>query len=510
MKKSTLLIKSFLMVLTVAMSQKVYSQSPELMSYQAVVRNASNGLVANQSVGVKISVLQNSAAGTVVYNELFNPNPTTNANGLLVVNIGSGVVLSGNFANINWGNGTYFIKTEIDPAGGTNYTLTSTSQLLSVPYALSAKSAQTVNGIAGTSNTISKFNSATGLRNSQITDNGTVVGINLGTSTASGRLDVRTSSTDEMAAIHGYANSVNSSKVGGVYGTYNTSNSGTGVQGIGYNGVSLANAPASFPSIATSTDTGVYGSAATAGVIGTSLAGNGVRGVSKSSSGTLGYSQATTTGGAVGVGNTIGVFANSVTIGTAAVPAVRYGVYGQASGAATNWAGYFNGNVNVIGSLAKGSGTFKIDHPLDPENKYLYHSFVESPDMMNIYNGNNTTDASGNATITLPAYFEALNKDFRYQLTVVGTFAQAIVSDEVSNNQFKIKTDKPNVKVSWQVTGIRKDKFADANRVIPEVEKEPENKGRFLHAKEWKQPINKEINYEINHSNIQLEEATRK
>ena len=84
------------------------------------------------------------------------------------------------------------------------------------------------------------------------------------------------------------------------------------------------------------------------------------------------------------------------------------------------------------------------------------------------------------------------------------------MSDEVRNNQFKIKTDKPNVKVSWQVTGIRKDKFADANRVIPEVEKEPENKGRFLHAKEWKQPINKEINYEINHSNIQLEEANRK
>ena len=80
--------------------------------------------------------------------------------------------------------------------------------------------------------------------------------------------------------------------------------------------------------------------------------------------------------------------------------------------------------------------------------------------MMNIYNGNVVTDASGNATITMPNWFEALNQDFRYQLTVIGEFAQAIVSKKVQNNQFAIKTDKPNVKVSWQVTGIRHDKFA--------------------------------------------------
>lgn len=85
------------------------------------------------------------------------------------------------------------------------------------------------------------------------------------------------------------------------------------------------------------------------------------------------------------------------------------------------------GNLTIMGSVAKGSGTFKIDHPLDPENKYLYHSFVESPDMMNVYNGNATTDAEGNATITLPDYFEALNMDYRYQLMPIGQFAQAII-----------------------------------------------------------------------------------
>jgi hypothetical protein len=86
----------------------------------------------------------------------------------------------------------------------------------------------------------------------------------------------------------------------------------------------------------------------------------------------------------------------------------------------------FNENVSIGGSLSKGSGSFRIDHPLDPANKYLYHSFVESPDMMNVYNGNVVTDKNGRATVALPDYFEALNRDFRYQLTVVGQFAQAI------------------------------------------------------------------------------------
>lgn len=130
--------------------------------------------------------------------------------------------------------------------------------------------------------------------------------------------------------------------------------------------------------------------------------------------------------------------------------------------------------------LAKLGGSFKIDHPLDPDNKYLYHSFVESPDMMNVYNGNITTGVDGEATVELPSYFNALNKDFRYQLTVIGTFAQAIVLEEIDGNSFKIKTDQPNVKVSWQVTGVRNDDFAKARRMKVEVEKEAEMKGKRL------------------------------
>src|SRR5262249_51350822 len=147
-----------------------------------------------------------------------------------------------------------------------------------------------------------------------------------------------------------------------------------------------------------------------------------------------------------------------------------------------------NGNVEITGFISKGGGSFKIDHPLDPENKYLYHSFVESPDMKNIYDGNVTTDANGAAVVELPAYFEALNRDFRYQLTVIGTFAQAIVAHEISENRFSIKTSAPNVKVSWQVTGIRKDAYAQRNRIPVEEDKPERERGLYLHPDAFNQP----------------------
>jgi len=152
--------------------------------------------------------------------------------------------------------------------------------------------------------------------------------------------------------------------------------------------------------------------------------------------------------------------------------------------------------VTVVGTLSKGGGSFKIDHPLDPANKYLYHSFVESPDMKNIYDGTITTDSAGLATVALPDWFESLNRDFRYQLTVIGQFAQAIVASKVANNQFRIQTDKPNVEVSWQVTGIRQDAFANANRIPVEVEKAPADRGRYLYPEAIGLPTSARIGYE--------------
>ena len=138
------------------------------------------------------------------------------------------------------------------------------------------------------------------------------------------------------------------------------------------------------------------------------------------------------------------------------------------------------GSAHIAGNLSKAGGTFKIDHPQDPLNKYLSHSFVESPEMINIYSGNITTDGNGMAKVSLPSYFESLNSDFRYQLTIIGEFAQAIVSKKIKENTFEIKTSTPNTEVSWQVTGTRKDKWALQNPIKVEEEKPMAEKGKLL------------------------------
>ncbi len=164
----------------------------------------------------------------------------------------------------------------------------------------------------------------------------------------------------------------------------------------------------------------------------------------------------------------------------------------------TGWAGYFDGDVRVTGTIDNSKSGIIMDDPLDPENKWLRHGSVNSPDMMNIYNGNVTTDGDGAAIVTLPEYFTALNRDFRYQLTVIGQFAQAIVEQEIENNRFTIRTDKPNVKVSWQVTGIRHDRFAEANPMQVEIEKSPEHRGKYLNPEAFGQSEQMGIDYENN------------
>jgi hypothetical protein len=112
-----------------------------------------------------------------------------------------------------------------------------------------------------------------------------------------------------------------------------------------------------------------------------------------------------------------------------------------------------------------------IDHPLDPDNKTLQHSFVESPDMMNVYNGNAVLDESGQAVVTLPAYFEALNREFRYQLTCIGGYAPVYIADKVKDNSFRIAGGSAGLEVSWQVTGIRQDTYAREHPILVEMDK---------------------------------------
>ncbi|HWN96114.1 MAG TPA: hypothetical protein VNT99_13835, partial [Methylomirabilota bacterium] len=222
---------------------------------------------------------------------------------------------------------------------------------------------------------------------------------------------------------------------------------------------------------------GVYGQAAT----GPGVRGSGYFGVYGDSNHPLGSGvYGTAAGGGIGVSGVVPVGVSE-----------SVGVYGIAG--AGSWAGYFNGLVHASALSVSGSKDFKIDHPLDPANKYLVHSCIESPDRMNIYNGNATTSGDGEAVVELPGYFSALNSDFRYQLTVLGQFAQAIIANEIENNRFTIKTDKPNVKVSWQVTGVRQDAYARAHPMVVEPEKSPAHKGLYLAPELFGQPPEKQI-----------------
>jgi hypothetical protein len=139
-------------------------------------------------------------------------------------------------------------------------------------------------------------------------------------------------------------------------------------------------------------------------------------------------------------------------------------------------------DLNVNGTLTKSGGGFHIDHPLDPQSKYLNHSFVESSDMKNLYDGIAVLDDNGQATLTLPDWFDTLNQDFRYQLTPIGAQApQLHLAEEIANRTFRIGGGSPRERISWQVTGSRKDPWARARRLSVEEPKPAVERGHYLH-----------------------------
>jgi hypothetical protein len=343
-------------------------------------------------------------------------------------------------------------------------------------------------GVSG--NTSSTTQGAAGLNGFEGATTGAVYGVSGGTnSTTNGAAGLSAYEGAATGVVYGVVGSTNSAtnfatgvsgyegattgQVNGVSGT-SVSTSGTGVSG---------NASAS-----TGSTNGVYGQSASTS--GTGVTGNafatsgvtfGVQGFSASSNGIGIQANNNRTGGVVAIAGPSPFLLNAF-VG-------KFGAFTVDN----SGNGFFGGNLIVTGKLTKGSGSFKIDHPLDPSNKYLSHSFVESPDMMNVYNGNITTDRHGLATVNLPDYFESLNADFRYQLTVMGQFAQAIVAKKIADNRFVIRTSKPNVEVSWQVTGIRHDAYANSYRIPVEEEKSITEQGYYLHPEVYGQPESKSI-----------------
>jgi hypothetical protein len=207
-----------------------------------------------------------------------------------------------------------------------------------------------------------------------------------------------------------------------------------------------------------------------------------------------------------------GVFgsSNSSNPGVYGISDSGNGVYGMSE---EGYTAYLDGKVKITGNLEKAGGSFKIDHPLDPANKYLCHSFVESPDMKNVYDGVVVLDRKGKAEIELPDWFGALNKDFRYQLTAIGAPGPNLyIAEEISeatttkysnsssnnnnnNSRFKIAGGASGMKVSWQVTGIRKDPWANANRIEVEEDKPNQERGYYLHPHLYGQPEEKGISH---------------
>jgi len=185
MKKIVTLLTAVLLTVSIC-PQYSSAQSPEKMSYQAVIRDASDHLITDTQVGMQISIVQGTADGAAVYVE--TQEPTTNANGLVSIEIGSSdaTVVSGDFTTIDWSDGPYFIKTETDPAGNTNYTITGTSQLLSVPYALHAKSAETVSGGITETDPVYSGSQAANITATDITNLGNLSGENTGDQDISG------------------------------------------------------------------------------------------------------------------------------------------------------------------------------------------------------------------------------------------------------------------------------------------------------------------------------------
>jgi hypothetical protein len=252
-----------------------------------------------------------------------------------------------------------------------------------------------------------------------------------------------------------------------------SANSGAAIIATSTGGVGLsASSTSSYGVRGDSQSTyGVFGATYTGtyAVYGAGGSGGGVGGQSTNGNGVYGISS-----------NGAGVLGESVT---------GVGVYGYTANTESS-AGYFEGTLTAT------TKNFRIDHPTDPAGKVLVHSCVESDERKLVYDGVVTTGANGEATVELPAWFDALNRDLRYQLTVIGSFAQAMVKREVQGNRFAIATSEPGVRVSWQVTGIRQDAWAKAHPFVAERAKAGREKGLYIHPVEHGQPEEMAISFE--------------
>lgn len=360
-------MKKIITILVLFVSLTIFAQAPDRMSYQAVIRNSSNALIVNSNVGIRISILQDVATGPSVYVETHTA--TTNSNGLVSLEIGGGNVVSGDFYGIGWGTNNYFVKTETDPTGGTNYTITGTSQFLSVPYALYAQNsgANSLQQVLDAGNSASKT----------LTDgapNVVIVSATGGNTTNTAYRTINSS----IAGTNGFQRAVQGTSFGvnlqrnfgvagyatnatelnaGIYGqAYSAGGDNYGIWGVGLNAVNGKE------------NRGIIGYAITPTATGWNYGATGYTGGSEVANIALGgYADAASSS----AGDNYGVSARASAVSTTGI---NYGIFSEASNGAVNYAGFFNGDVTITGTFIQ---------PSDRKLKKEIHTIESALDKIN-------------------------------------------------------------------------------------------------------------------------------
>ncbi len=480
------------LIALLSISFNINAQSPEGFKYQAVIRDGSNATITNQAVGMRFSIQQGNIGGSSVYIETFSP--TTNAFGLVNLEIGSGTIVSGNFSTIDWANGPYFVETAVDVTGGTTYTVMGTNQLLSVPYALHAKTADnSLNDLVNDADS----DPANEIQSLQI--NGQDLTISGGNtimipSSPSNTLDqaydqggpglgrIITIDAGEVELTNATANGI------GLRAT--TTNTGVGIISTSSNAANTFS-PIQATTNATNTLTSAIIGSSSGGAYGVS---GQIEQTATGAAGLYGNNLRTTGGyGTYGIGHSgvvgetnyqlgfglygsnadaIGPLGNSV--GTYGIGYV--GIWGDQSDP-NGFSIYANGDFGAAGTKA-----FAIDHPLDPEHKYLKHYSIESNEVLNMYRGTVAFDSNGEVEVTMPDYFDAVNANFSYQLTPIGGFAPLFIKKKLANGKFVIAGGQLGMEVSWTVYAERNDPYLQQHPESKEVEVEKEewNQGKYL------------------------------
>ncbi|MFK8165632.1 MAG: hypothetical protein AB8H12_24505 [Lewinella sp.] len=462
----------FFFVFSLLLVGETFAQIPEAFKYQAVVRTPDNTPIINQSVSFRISILEGSPEGAIVYQEAHSP--TTSSIGTVSLNVGEGTPLTNIFADIAWRAGDYYMQVEVDVSGGTSYLLLGTSQLLSVPYALYAKEAESVvltagEGININGNEISNSAPSQWLLSDDLVFVAPPKRVAIGVGA-----DTMNVPADNHLFVNGNIRVANDSNLVGVD------------EIIGFDDIRLAGSPgrqndmhiASNGRVTFAEEVGINQTFSFVDLNVRNQPGNGTVFQVEDTSGVDLFE--------VGRNGNVGIneITNNVTLQ----------VQNKSVGTNNIIANFERANgdnvlqiqddrdVVITGDFSvTGNKNFVLDHPLDPANKTLSHNAVESPDRVTYYDGTVRLNADGEAVVKLPAYFEALNGDCHYQLTCIGGFAQVYVKTEISGNQFSIAGGRAGMKVSWQVSARRDDPWAKAHSYEAEEDKDPIDKGKYYY-----------------------------